>query len=177
MVFSHFIISDGFFRYFIIYDCAFQIGDMMICPGCGEAIADDLNFCPSCGMELDSLNCPSCGAKNNKKSKYCRACGKSLNYAKKLVREAVLNSDNSANEYALKTLFPNRPEYSTKEEGNELRLEMERLYSEASFNDKKQLPLKIFGNSFFGSYGAPNVFNWASIDCAERTTCTVSWWL
>ena len=81
MVFSHFIISDGFFRYFIIYDCAFQIGDMMICPGCGEAIADDLNFCPSCGMELDSLNCPSCGAKNNKKSKYCRACGKSLNYA------------------------------------------------------------------------------------------------
>ena len=37
----------------------------MICPGCGEAIADDLNFCPSCGMELDSLNCPSCGAKNN----------------------------------------------------------------------------------------------------------------
>ena len=54
---------------------------MMICPGCGEAIADDLNFCPSCGMELDSLSCPSCGAKNNKKSKYCRACGKSLNYA------------------------------------------------------------------------------------------------
>ncbi|MDO5827695.1 MAG: zinc ribbon domain-containing protein [Methanobrevibacter sp.] len=53
----------------------------MICPGCGEAIADDLNFCPSCGMELDSLNCPSCGAKNNKKSKYCHACGKSLNYA------------------------------------------------------------------------------------------------
>ena len=39
---------------------------MMICPGCGEAIADDLNFCPSCGMELDSLNCPSCGAKTIK---------------------------------------------------------------------------------------------------------------
>lgn len=41
---------------------------------------------------------------------------KSLSYAKKLVREAVLNSDNSANEYALRELFPNRPEYSTKEE-------------------------------------------------------------
>ena len=41
-----------------------------------------------------------------------------------------------------------------------------------SANDKKQLPLKIFGNSFFGSYGAPNVFPWASIACAERTTCT-----
>lgn len=63
-------------------------------------------------------------------------------------------------------------DYATKEEGNALRLEMERLKSEEAFNDKKQLPLKIFGNSFFGSYGAPNVFNWASIDCAERTTCT-----
>ena len=31
---------------------------------------------------------------------------------------------------------------------------------------------KILGNSFFGSYGAPNVFPWASVDCAERTTCT-----
>lgn len=43
---------------------------------------------------------------------------------------------------------------------------------EESANDKKQLPLKILGNSFFGSYGAPNVFPWASVDCAERTTCT-----
>ena len=43
---------------------------------------------------------------------------------------------------------------------------------EESANDKKQLPLKIFGNSFFGSYGAPNVYPWGSIPCAERTTCT-----
>ena len=54
--------------------------------------------------------------------------------------------------------------------------EINRKYMEAaqdeSANDKKQLPLKIFGNSFFGSYGAPNVFPWASIACAERTTCT-----
>lgn len=42
---------------------------------------------------------------------------------------------------------------------------------EESFNDKKQLPLKILGNSFFGSYGAPNVFPWGSIKCAEQTTC------
>ena len=42
---------------------------------------------------------------------------------------------------------------------------------EESFNDKKQLPLKIFGNSFFGSYGAPNVFPWGSLRCAEKTTC------
>ena len=71
----------------------------------------------------------------------------------------------------IKERLQNR-DYVTKEEGNALRIEMERLKSEEAFNDKKQLPLKIFGNSFFGSYGAPNVFNWASIDCAERTTCT-----
>ena len=54
--------------------------------------------------------------------------------------------------------------------------ESEALYAkykeEESANDKKQLPLKILGNSFFGSYGAPNVFPWASVECAERTTCT-----
>jgi hypothetical protein len=33
------------------------------------------------------------------------------------------------------------------------------------------LPLKILANSFFGSYGAPNVFPFGSIVCAERTTC------
>ena len=41
-----------------------------------------------------------------------------------------------------------------------------------SANDKKQLPLKILGNSFFGSYGAPNVFPFGSLVCAERITCT-----
>ena len=50
--------------------------------------------------------------------------------------------------------------------------EYTKLREEESANDKKQLPLKILGNSFFGSYGAPNVFPWASVDCAERTTCT-----
>lgn len=45
------------------------------------------------------------------------------------------------------------------------------LAADESFNDKKQLPLKILGNSFFGSYGAPNVFPWGSTECAERTTC------
>ena len=88
-------------------------------------------------------------------------------------REKYKNLTKKANKAAdeIKERLQNR-DYATKEEGDALKSEMERLYSEASFNDKKQLPLKIFGNSFFGSYGAPNVFNWASIDCAERTTCT-----
>ena len=37
--------------------------------------------------------------------------------------------------------------------------------------DKKQLPIKILGNSFFGSLGAPNIFPWGDTDCAEETTC------
>lgn len=54
----------------------------------------------------------------------------------------------------------------------EIEREVQKYAEEESANDKKQLPLKIFGNSFFGSYGAPNVFPWGSIDCAERVTCT-----
>jgi len=37
--------------------------------------------------------------------------------------------------------------------------------------DKKQLPLKILANSWFGSYGAPYLFPWGDTDCAEETTC------
>lgn len=37
--------------------------------------------------------------------------------------------------------------------------------------DKKQLPLKILANSWFGAYGAPYIFNWGDSDCAEETTC------
>lgn len=38
-------------------------------------------------------------------------------------------------------------------------------------NDKKQLPLKVLGNAFFGSYGCPMVFPFGDIDAAEKTTC------
>ena len=40
-----------------------------------------------------------------------------------------------------------------------------------SLYDKKQLPLKILANSWFGSYGAPYIFPWGETDCAEETTC------
>ena len=38
-------------------------------------------------------------------------------------------------------------------------------------NDKKQLPLKILANSFFGSYGCPQVFPFGDLRAAEKTTC------
>lgn len=63
-------------------------------------------------------------------------------------------------------------EYKDDEEYRALVDEMSKWLAEESANDKKQLPLKIFGNSYFGSYGAPNVFPWGNIECAERVTCS-----
>lgn len=60
----------------------------------------------------------------------------------------------------------------TEEERKKLEQDLWQAQFDESANDKKQLPLKILGNSFFGSFGCPTVFPWASIDCAERTTCT-----
>lgn len=60
----------------------------------------------------------------------------------------------------------------TPDEKRHIEDELRKYASEESLNDKKQLPLKILANSFFGSYGAPNVFPFGSIVCAERTTCT-----
>ena len=40
-----------------------------------------------------------------------------------------------------------------------------------SSNDKKQLPLKILANSYFGSAGAPNIFPLGDAVCAEKVTC------
>lgn len=41
----------------------------------------------------------------------------------------------------------------------------------SNFYDTQQLPLKILANSFFGSFGAPYIFPWGDIACAEETTC------
>lgn len=38
--------------------------------------------------------------------------------------------------------------------------------------DRKQLPIKIFINAFFGSLSAPHVFPWGDMDKGEQITCT-----
>ena len=38
--------------------------------------------------------------------------------------------------------------------------------------DKKQLPIKIFNNSAFGSISAPYIFPWGDINIGEMITCT-----
>lgn len=52
-----------------------------------------------------------------------------------------------------------------------LKAEIQKYEFDAASNDKKQLPFKIFGNSFFGGFGAPDLFNWGDLRCAEMTTC------
>ena len=59
----------------------------------------------------------------------------------------------------------------SKEEIKKLKEEQAYWESEAAANDKKQLPLKILANSFFGSFGAPDVFPFGDVICAEMTTC------
>ncbi len=60
----------------------------------------------------------------------------------------------------------------TQEEKNELIKQINYYDSEESAFDKKQIQMKVLGNSFFGSYGCPNVFPFGSLMCAERITCT-----
>ena len=58
-----------------------------------------------------------------------------------------------------------------EEDKHKLKIEMQNWEAEASANDKKQLPLKILANSFFGSFGAPNIFPFGDTEAAEATTC------
>ncbi len=57
------------------------------------------------------------------------------------------------------------------DEYKKLKSEFNYWESEENSNDKKQLPFKIFANSFFGGFGAPNLFPWGDVICAEKTTC------
>ena len=66
----------------------------------------------------------------------------------------------------LKALDKNSKEYKKIEEKIK---DCKRLKSQY---DKMQLPLKITGNAFFGSFGAGGtIFYWSDMDCAEKTTC------
>ena len=57
------------------------------------------------------------------------------------------------------------------EEKTKIETDIKFWKAEKSGNDKKQLPLKILANSFFGGYGSPYVFPFGDIFAAEITTC------
>jgi len=59
----------------------------------------------------------------------------------------------------------------SKEELEDIKKKIAEHKALANLYDKKQLPLKILANSWFGSYGAPYIFNWGDTDSAEETTC------
>ena len=59
----------------------------------------------------------------------------------------------------------------TEKDKKKLTEELKYDKAQKSSNDKKQLPLKIFANSFFGSYGSPNIFPFGDDMSAEKTTC------
>ena len=60
----------------------------------------------------------------------------------------------------------------TKEEREKLEDELQYWEADYASNDKKQAIYKIFGNSFFGSYGSGNLFMLGDADKAEFVTCT-----
>ena len=62
-------------------------------------------------------------------------------------------------------------ELSALEQTDETRALIEEYSKLASDYDKKQLPLKILANSFYGAYGAPYIFPWGDTMCAEKITC------
>lgn len=59
----------------------------------------------------------------------------------------------------------------TKEQIAEIQKQIKYWKGEKSGNDKKQLPLKILGNSYFGSAGSEHLFPWGDNVAAEMTTC------
>lgn len=59
----------------------------------------------------------------------------------------------------------------TEDEKHKIKEQIHYWKAEKSGNDKKQLPLKILGNSYFGSAGSPQLFPWGSLLAAEKTTC------
>ena len=61
----------------------------------------------------------------------------------------------------------------TRDKYKLLKLESEEKgdFKTANVYDKKQLPLKILANSFFGAFGASYLYHWGDLKCAEETTC------
>ena len=71
----------------------------------------------------------------------------------------------------LKEYLENNRKSLSNDEIHKVKDEIAKWKSEKAANDKKQLPLKILANSFFGSYGSPMVFPFGDLLSAEKTTC------
>lgn len=82
-----------------------------------------------------------------------------------------LTSDHKDKGKELQVLLDTNKDKLNEERINNANEMIEKEYKISSDYDKKQLPLKILANSWFGSYGAPYLFPWGDSNCAEETTC------
>ena len=82
-----------------------------------------------------------------------------------------LAGDHKDESKKLKSLLEQNEHKLNKERMDKAKLMITKESKLASDYDKKQLPLKILANSWFGSYGAPYLFPWGDTDSAEETTC------
>ena len=69
---------------------------------------------------------------------------------------------------SLEKKFKSDKDTMSDDEIENLKKEIDEDKALANLYDKKQLPLKILANSWFGSYGAPYIFNWGDTDSANN---------
>lgn len=55
---------------------------MRTCSYCGKELEDNINFCPSCGQEVEKLKCPKCHEEVSEEEAYCHHCGERLSKEK-----------------------------------------------------------------------------------------------
>ena len=49
------------------------------CPKCGKKVAEDMKFCPYCGITMPEINrCQRCGKELQEDMTFCPYCGQSL---------------------------------------------------------------------------------------------------
>ncbi|WP_459194937.1 zinc ribbon domain-containing protein [Halosimplex sp. J119] len=71
------------------------------CPGCGEAVAADDNFCANCGADVSDLEpgpltaCPSCDADVEPEDNFCASCGEDLDAHRSRGTDAAAATDES----------------------------------------------------------------------------------
>ena len=88
-------------------------------------------------------------------------------------REKYKNLKNAASTKAkkIKSYINDNKDKLTEDEINKFKEELKEANAEKNANDKKQSPLKVLGNSVFGSFGAPSIFPFGNSNAAERVTC------
>lgn len=82
-----------------------------------------------------------------------------------------LNTEEKEKVKAIQKRIESEEKTLSKAQLQELKEQLKNHKALANLYDKKQLPLKILANSWFGAYGAPYIFNWGDTNCAEETTC------